>query len=451
MRILIVHNEYGKVSGEEIVVRSLGKLLEENGHHVSMLIRSSAEIMGNIGGTAKAFFTGIYNFASRAQMRELIKTNQPDIIHIHNLYPLISPSVLGECRRAGIPIVMTVHNYRLMCPNGLHMVNGQVCEKCTGGREYHCLLNRCEGSLLKSAGYALRGAVARKMRFFHDNVTLFTVLTEFQQRKLIAAGYRAERIIVLPNMTGDFPMDVHLARELPSIGEFALPGDLRLSANALSPGDIHSSIDRDSPASSPSDVVSSSDPRSSSIDRDSREPALGEWVGYAGRISHEKGIGTILSAARALPEVRFKIAGSGDALGDLRAAAPGNVEFVGHLTREQLIDFYRGCRIVALCSMWYEGFPMMLAEAMLHARPVVCSRIGGLPEIVTHGVTGFLFTPGSAEEFTQRIAELWNNPTLCRQMGDAGRQKAIDKYSRARYYDRTIEAYDLAARLHAAN
>jgi len=388
LRILLVHNEYGKVSGEEIVVNSMREVLEENGHQISDYTRASAELAGSPLGQAKAFFTGIYNFSSRLIIRDLLRRDRPDIVHVHNLFPLISPSVLGECRRAGVPVVMTVHNYRLVCPNGLHMVKGRICEKCVGGREYHCVLNRCEGGLLKSTGYAIRNAFARKMRFFHRNVTIYAALTEFQRGRLIDAGFPPDRVLLLPNMIDDRQSD------------------------------------RDCP--------------------------LGDWVGFVGRVSPEKGIPTLLAAAAALPDVKFKIAGAYDRMADLVKCAPANIEFVSHLGRADLEEFYRRSRIIVLCSTWFEGFPMVLAEAMFHEKPVICSRIGGLPEIVEDGITGVLFTPGSDVELARQIRQLWSSPVLCRQMGQAGREKALRQYSRNVYYDRLIHMYRKAASLAGA-
>jgi glycosyltransferase involved in cell wall biosynthesis len=385
VQILIVHNEYGKVSGEEIAVRSLQKLLAERGHQISTYFRSSAEIADDGLGKAKAFFTGIYNFSSRQEMRRLLGERRPDIVHIHNLFPLISPSVLGECRRAGIPVVMTVHNYRLVCPNGLHMVKGAVCERCTRGREWNCVLNRCEGSLLKSTGYAIRNAVARKLKLFHRNVTLYAALTDFQKSKLVAAGFPADRISVLPNMVDQISTD----------------------------------------ASS----------------------EIGDWIGYVGRVSKEKGIETLLAAASMLPDVKFRIAGAYDRMSHLLDGTPPNVQFLGHMKSDELHKFYRGSRMIVLCSTCYEGFPTVITEASMHAKPVICSRIGGLPEIVDDGATGLLFTPGNQQELAERIQRLWSNPDLCREMGIAGRAKAIREYSSDRYYERVLSVYQRAIEL----
>ncbi len=384
-KVLLVHNAYGKFSGEEAVVEGTRKLLAEKGHKVVALARSSADIGRMLLGNLRAFFSGVYSRSARRQMRELIQQARPDVVHVHNVFPLISPSVLVECRRAGVPVVMTVHNYRLVCPTGLHMVNGQVCEKCCGGREYWCVLRNCTGSLPKSLGYALRNWVARKWRLFLDNVTLYAALTEFQRQRLIAAGFPGDRIEVIPNMAAPVKADA--------------------------------------------------------------EAELGDYVGYVGRISPEKGVPLLIAAARMCPQLVFRAAGSVEGMRHLVHRTPSNLEFVGQLQKEALEDFYARSRMIVLPSTWFEGFPMVLAEAMLRGKPIVCSRIGGLPEIVEDGVTGLLFEPGNAEELAEKIRSLWEQPDLCCKMGRAGREKALREYSPERYYQRLMAAYRRAMSL----
>ncbi|MFC1603518.1 glycosyltransferase family 4 protein [Planctomycetota bacterium] len=382
MKILVVHNEYGKFSGEEAVVYNLCHLLEEQGHTVVKFFRSSEEIPGMYFGRTRAFFSGIYSFSAKKTMRKLLAEHKPDIVHIHNVFPLISPSVLGECRNAGVPIVMTVHNYRLVCPNGLFMVDGRICERCRGGREYWCFLRNCEGRVFKSLGYALRNYVARKRRFFLDNVNMYACLTEFQKQKLIAEGFPSDRIIVVPNL----------------------------------------------------------------VDRNGCDPSgeQGKYIGYVGRISHEKGIQTLMKSAGNCCEIQFKIAGSYYRMPHLPREAPENFELRGHLSGEELDAFYNQSRIIVLSSICYEGFPTVLIEAMLHGKPVICSRIGGLSEIVEDGVTGLLFEPGNSQELTEKIRYLWDRPDLCRQMGQAGREIALREYSTEKYYKRLTAVYEQA-------
>jgi len=385
VKILMVHNAYGKFSGEEAVVAGQKKLMADNGHEAICFERSSAEIPSMKLGKLRALFSGIYSFSSRREIRRLLVQHKPDIVHIHNLYPLISPSILPECKKAGVPVVMTVHNYRLVCPNGLHMVNGQVCERCSGGKEYWCVLCNCEKNLFKSVGYALRNYVARKGKFYLNNVTMYAALTEFQKHKLIAEGFPAERIVVVPNMVDSNGVQV------------------------------------------------------------SQEQ--GEYVGYVGRVSQEKGLPTLMEAARKCKNIRFKAAGSYDRMPCLPGKAPQNFKFSGHLNREQLDKLYTDSRMIVLPSICYETFGLPLAEAALRSKPVICSRIGALSEIVKDGVTGLLFEPGNVDELAEKIRYLWDNPELCKKMGQAGREKALREYSPEKYYKRMTVIYKEAIKL----
>lgn len=380
MKVCIVHNAYGAFSGEEQFVEKQTQILQRNGHEVIPFRRSSEEIWRMRLGRLRAFCSGIYSLKSRATMRRLLLETRPDLVHIHNLYPLISPSVLGVCGRMGIPVVMTVHNYRLICPTGLFLVRGEVCTRCKGGREFWCALRNCTGGWAKSAGYAVRNFVARAWKLYRRHVVRYTVLTDFQRRQLVQEGFPDDRIDVVPNMV-DFS---------------------------------------ETPAS----------------------PVVGSYVGYVGRISPEKGIATLLEAARSCADIGFKAAGACHGAADLMGRRPRNFDFLGHLAGGQLASFYADSRIVVLCSVWHEGFPTTILEAMAAGRPVICSRIGGLPEIVDEGETGLLFQPGDAEDLARKIRYLWDHPDLCRQMGQAGREKVLREYSLQRYYDRLMAAYE---------
>lgn len=385
MRICLIHNEYGKLSGEEIVVNRTIELLRENGHDVTYFQRSSAEIPEMQLGMARAFFSAIHSPSSKRAVRRLLGKKRPDIVHIHNLFPLISPSILPECKRAGVPVVMTAHNYRLVCPNGLHMVRGQVCEKCCGGHEYWCVLQNCEGSLFKSIGYAFRNWFARKKRFFLDNVTMYATLTQFQRQRLTAEGFPADRITVIPNMAG-----------------------------------------------------------TKDKEQDARH---GNHVGFIGRVSPEKGIQTLMDAAIKCTDISFKVAGSYKRMPHILSKATSNFDFVGHLLQEKLNEFYKSIRMVVLPATCFEGFPIVFAEAMLYGKPVICSRIGGLPEIVEDGKTGLLFEPGNAEDLASKIRYLWDRPDLCHKMGQEGRKKALREYSPEKYYERLMDIYRKAIEL----
>ena len=177
MKILMIHNKYGKHSGEEAVVEAQIKLLQDNGHEVITYFRSSEELETMPYAKVKAFFLGVRNNRSVRDIKEIITNKKPDIVHIHNLYPLISPAILPVIKSLGVPIAMTIHNYRLLCPNGLFFTKGKICEKCTGAtKELNCVINNCEGSIFKSTGYALRSFWARFTGEYKDYVDSFLCL-----------------------------------------------------------------------------------------------------------------------------------------------------------------------------------------------------------------------------------------------------------------------------------
>ncbi|MBN1975120.1 MAG: glycosyltransferase family 4 protein [Sedimentisphaerales bacterium] len=382
MNILLIHNAYTTFGGEDKVVENITKILKEKGHQIYLFKRDSAEITNTPIGNVRAFFSGIYSWKSKQTVRRYIKEFKPDVVHIHNLYPLISPSILGECRDSGVPVVMTVHNFRLICPNGLFLTKGQICEKCSGGREYWCVFRNCESNLLKSFGYALRNIIARKRKFFLDNVTIYICLTEFQKQRFVQEGFPKDKIIVIPHMI---------------------------------------------------DIEGINYPK-----------ATGEYVGYIGRISTEKGLPVLIEAARICEDIQFKAAGSYNQHPELHDNAPQNFEFCGSLKNGLLDKFYTNSRFIVVPSIWYEVFGLVVLEAMIRGKVVICSRIGGLPELVDDGVTGLLFEPSNAKELAEKIRYLWDRPQLCKKMGEAGREKAIQLYSPDKYYKSLMAVYEKA-------
>jgi glycosyltransferase involved in cell wall biosynthesis len=322
----------------------------------------------------------MYNPWSRRQVSRLLDSFRPDAVLVKNLYPFISPAILPVCRRAGVPVIMFVANYRLMCPNGLHMSHGKTCEKCLGGREYHCILNNCEQNLFKSTGYALRNAVARIGGFYRNNVSAFVCASRFLKARMTDAGFDPQRMHLIPNVVPE-------AEIRPTTGD-------------------------------------------------------GSYVGYVGRISREKGVHVILEAARRLPDVRFRLAGrvaDGFALPD---PLPANVELAGFLSGDALGEFYDGARLIVSASECFETFGMSVGEAMQHGKAVIVSRIGVFPEFVQEGITGLLFETGNASDLAEKIGSLWGQPPTCGRMGQAGRAWARREYSPTTYYERLMKVVE---------
>jgi glycosyltransferase involved in cell wall biosynthesis len=381
MHCLFAHNDYGRRSGEEEAVERIAGLLQEAGHRISWLRRSSAEIDGSLKSKVTAFAAGIWSHSAYREMARQLADDRPDVVQVQNIYPFLSSSILAACREARVPVVMRTPNYRLFCPTGLHLRDGSVCVSCLSrGRELNCVRYNCEGNAAKSIGYAARNAFNRLTGTILDNVDRVIVLSQFQRRRFEAQGIAPDSIAVVPNVA---PVDEIQATPVPTRG----------------------------------------------------------YVAFVGRLEHEKGVHELLDAARMLPDVQFAIAGAIGHSSELPRVASGNVRFDGFLGGRTLRDFYAGSRIVVCPSKWFEGFPNVIASAMAHGRPVVASRIGAIPEIVRDGVTGLLCEPGDSRDLASKIDALLRSETTCALMGRQGRRIAEEEYSPQEVLSKWIRIY----------
>jgi glycosyltransferase involved in cell wall biosynthesis len=381
MNILIIHNKYGKLSGEETVVESIQSLLLAKGHKVSSYLRDSADISRLTLGKTRALLSGIYGYNSIKEINTIIKNDRPNLVHVHNLYPFISPAVLPTIKRYSIPIVMTVHNYRLLCPNGLFYNGKEICEKCTGyGKELNCIMHNCEMSLFKSAGYALRNAWARRKNYYINNIDAFICLSHFQRNKLLSFGFPEEKLYVIANM---YTLII--------------------------------------PETKPSHQKT--------------------YVAYAGRLSKEKGLDLLILAAKALPTTNFKLAGSIANGISLENATP-NVEVCGFLKGGELSNFYNNAYVFINTSKCYETFGLVFLDAMAHRLPIIAPEISGIPEIVEDGHSGLLYSMGDHEDLIKKIKYIWENPKIAEEMGQNGFKKLKKEYSPDIYYKKLVQVYN---------
>lgn len=367
MKILIVHNDYGKPSGEEAVVDRMAAMLRARGHEVAFYRLTSAGRRDSLWGRVEGFACGLYSPAGVRGLRRALRRERPDVVNVHNLYPFISPAALFQCRRAGVPVVMTVHNFRLLCPTGLFMRGGRPCELCLArGNEWPCVCHNCEHALLKSVGYAARNAVARLTGAYRKSVTAYACITDFQRRRLLSGGFDAGRLFVIPNSM-------------------------------------------DAPAAF--------------------VPTVGGYVAYVGRLSEEKGYDLLVDVARRHPEIEFRLAGA--LRDGCEENVPRNVRLLGHLSKDDLGAFLRDACLVALPSRCYEGFPMTILEAAAYGKPVVGPDHGGFTEIIGHGddAIGRLFRPGDVSDLEEKIIELWNDPASTMRLGQKAFEKLRVKYS----------------------
>lgn len=366
------------------MVEATTRVLTKNGHQSRLIMKSSRDLERRVLKRICAFWGGVYNVRTYYEMRRLLDKERPDIVHVHSVYPMFSPSVLVACCRGGVPVVMTVHSHNLTCPTWYHLYKGRICEDCLGGREYWCVLKNCRNNMFESSGYALRSSFARKFRLFHENVTTLIATTPFAKERLVRAGFREDQVAVIPNPT--------------------------------------------------------------SVSKAAHGPPAGEYVGFSGRISPEKGLNVLLAAAARMPTVPFKVAGDGPAFREMKARAPRNVEFLGRLGFNELLSFYRRAQVLVVPSLCFELFGMVVVDAMALGVPVIASRIGGLPYVVEDGVTGLLFEPGNHEALVSALGQLLGDPELCLRMGKAGQQKAMQEFTEDKYFHNLMSVYQTAIR-----
>lgn len=366
MRFLLVHNNYGKYSGEEAVVDKMAAMFQSHNHTVCFYRLTTEGARDKISDKIKGFTAGIYSHSGVKGIKKILRKDKPDIINVHNLYPFISPAALFECKKAGIPVVMTVHNFRLICPTGLFMRNGKPCEQCLDRKnEWSCIKYNCEHSIFKSIGYTLRNVYARWTKAYLKNVDMFACITEFQKKKLIEAGYDKNKITVIPNSI-------------------------------------------DAPCS--------------------YTPITGGYIAYIGRLSYEKGYDLLVEVARKHPEIKFCFAGAQREKNNTEI--PKNVEFKGYLQKKELSKFIQESRFIVIPSRCYEGFPMAILEAACHGKPAIAPNHGGFTEIIGQGenAIGKLFEPGNTDDLDKQIAELWNNQTLTEELGEKAFRKLKKHY-----------------------
>jgi glycosyltransferase involved in cell wall biosynthesis len=385
MKVLQVLNRRNSWGGEDHSVETTVQILKKYGHEAVLWSRDVAELGNGFRGKVRAFASGIYSLRSENEMADLINRERPDIIHVHNVYPQLSPSVLAACRKANVPVIWHPHDQRPICPTGLHLHSGQICEKCCGGREYWCVLQNCRNNLAESAAYAMRSAIHRRMRLFEKNYTLCVVWSEFLKQRLIAGGFNGTRIAVV-----DHPVSVPIDQE---------------------------------------------------------KTSSGDYVGYMGRISPEKGVKVLIEAARKLPDIEFRIAGDPSPMPSLSESKPANVKFIGWCDKNKVKQFYQHCRFIVIPSVCFEVFPTVAIEAMSFGLPVIGSRIGGIPEAIEAGITGALFEPGNSSDLANKIRSFWNDIDLCNQMGKMGRSRVIEKHSEEAYIVKLCAVYQNALKL----
>jgi len=384
-RVLLLHNRYQHRGGEDSVVDSEVELLRERGHDVELLTWDNDEI--KTLSPVRAAVRTIWSSDSTHRVTEAIQRQRPDIVHVHNSFPLGSPAVYWAADKAGVPVIKTLHNFRLMCPQAMLLRDGKVCEDCLGKVPWRAVRHRCyRGSTAASAACASMLVAHRAMGTWRHRITRYIALNEFCRAKFIEGGLPAERIVLKPNF------------------------------------------------------VASQPPRADA-DRDG--------LLFVGRISAEKGIDTLARAARLMPEARIRVIGSGPA--DALLQGIPNIELLGPKSGAEVMAWMARSVALLLPSVWYENFPRTLVESYAQGLPVIASRIGALGELVEHGRTGLLFEVGNPQDLAHQAQIALADLPAMRRMGEAARQTYEAHYTPEANYEILTRIYDeaIAARRNA--
>ncbi len=384
LKIVAVHNRYQQRGGEDEVFEAEAQLLSDHGCAVRMI----TEPASNPQGLKQKFdvaLNSIWSKRSHTQFGEILREEKPDVVHVHNFFPAISPSLYYACREAEVPVVQTIHNYRLICPAATFYRDGHVCEECLDrgpwqGVRYGCYRN----SRLGTAALAAMIQTHRSRNTWTEMVDCYVTLTEFAREKMISGGLPAEKVVVKPN--------------------FMLKD----------PG---------------------------------RRTTRGEYALFVGRLADLKGIPTMLAAWQRLAEpVPLVIAGDGpfrlQMESEIARQGLTNILYRGRLSRQDTLDAMKNARFLVFPSEWYEGFPMTIVEAFACGLPVICSRLGSMQEIVTDGLTGVHFNSGDADDLAAKVQWAWNHAPETDAMGCAARREFETRYTAARNYEMLVDIYE---------
>lgn len=392
MKILIVHNYYRRRSpgGEDVVVDAERDLLREAGHEVLTYTRSNEEmdeasLLDRI--RVAAALQGMTR--SNRDIQRLIAENHPEIVHVHNTFPLIGDSIFDLCRRLRVPTVQTLHSFRPSCLATTHYRAGAVCESCVPGLYAAGVEHQC----YRRSRWASRLVSIAQARSHHRHrqgggADRYLLLSHFAARRLAGIAFPSERVQVRPNFV-------------------TLPADLDPETCALAA---------------------------------QRAP----YAIFTGKIAAEKGVSTLLRAWRQLADVPLVIVGDGPEMAEMRSKAEQSnlpIEFLGFQPRERSLAWVSAAAMQVVPSEWFEGMPLVILEAWALSVPVVASRLGGCAELLAEDTRGLGFRAGDAADLATQVRRLWADPLLGAQLAKAGRDQFTSAHTPAQGLRSLLEVY----------
>ena len=377
-RVLVVHNAYQQRGGEDRVVEDEIELLRNRGHEVQLFFKDNRSIAS--GNKIALFGDALWSRQSAAEIRAITQSFRPDVVHVHNTFPLISPSIYWAAGNA-IPTIQTLHNFRLLCVQAMFLREDKICEDCLGKLPWRGVARKCyRDSLPQSTTAVAMIGLHRSIGTFRNKVTRYIALSEFAKSKFVESKqFALDQLVVKPNFV-----------------------------------DI--------------DPVTSTQARSGGL--------------LVGRLSREKGIHVVAAAMGVLRKVEVDVIGTGSEQTIL--AGNSNIRLLGWREKAFIIDRMRAARYLILPSICYENFPRTLVEAFACGLPVIASRLGALPELIQEGYNGLLFTAGSADDLAKTMMWAEANPDAMAEMGRNARTTYESKYTADTNYTKLMQIYDNA-------
>ena len=382
MRIVQVHNRYRHHGGEDAVLETERDLLIGHGHEVHQYLKDN-RLIDEDSNVATAL-SGIWSNSVYREFRTLLRRLRPSVVHVHNTMPLISPSVYYASAAENVPVIQTLHNYRLLCIGGQFLRDNRICEDCINtkcfapGFRHKCYRQNLAATSAVGAMLVTHWGLST----WRSKITRYIALTAFARDKFICGGLPPAKISVKPNFMAD-------------------PGYRPWS-------------------------------------RAGRSGAL-----YVGRLTAEKGIQQLLSAWSEV-DYPLDVVGDGPMLDELRRVAPSTVRFHGHLAKPDVMALMQKAAFLAVPSICYETFSLVLMEAFATGLPVVASRIGAMAEIVRDGDTGILFNPGDIDDMREKIALAVGEENLLRMVSQNARKRYEDNFTPGRNYEMLKSIYEQA-------
>ncbi len=399
MRILYANKYYYLKGGCERVLFTEMELMRSRGHEVAVFASRHPQnqpsefqeffseeenyFQAPFLHKAKAAVKIVYSLETLRKFGEVLDAFKPDLVHAHNVYAQLSTAVLDAAKKRGIPAVLTAHDYKLVCPSYMMLDHGKICEKCIGGHYFHCLLTGCHKENRVASAVYMAESYFNAWFKKYDSVKKFICPSAFIRSKL-AHRFEESLLTVLSN-----------------------PADL----SAYNP----------------------------------KFQDEGYYL-FTGRLSKEKGVFALIEAFKDLG-LPLKIAGTGPLEGECHKLAEGapNIQLAGYLTGPDLEALYQGAHACVVPSEWYENGPMSVIEALGYAKPVIAARIGGIPELLRDGESGYLFNPFELSDFKAKVRQLDQLPAadyadLCRK----AREWALAQFSPERHYEGLVRIYQEA-------